>query len=78
MRLICNSIGLNKETEVIHNGRRLVTQGLSIEQLCNLWRWYYNIAPFEKKIELVFSVDRDYSAIHQRTLSSCRSVKRDI
>lgn len=36
MRIICNSIGLNIETEVIFAGRRLVTQGLSIKQLCDL------------------------------------------
>lgn len=43
MRIICNSIGLNIETEVIFAGRRLVTQGLSIKQLCDLWKWYYHI-----------------------------------
>ena len=74
MRIICNSIGLHKETEVVANERKLVTQGLSIKQLCDLWKWYYNIPPFEK-VELVFSVDKDYNAIHQRTLASSKSVK---
>lgn len=74
MRLICNSIGLNKETEVTHNDRRLLTSGLSIKQLCDLWKWYYNISPFEK-IELVFTHDKDYNAIQQRTFSDVKSVK---
>lgn len=74
MRMICNSIGLNKETEVIINKRRLVTQGLSIKQLCDLWKWYYGISPFEK-IEPVFTHDKDYNAIQQRTLATCKSVK---
>lgn len=74
MRLICNSIGLNKETEVTSNDRRLVTSGLSIRQLCDLWKWYYNIPPFEK-IELVFTHDKDYNAIQQRTFSNAKSVK---
>lgn len=74
MRIICNSIGLHKETEVISDERRLVTQGLSIKLLCDLWKWYYNIPPFEK-VELVFSTDKDYYAIRQRTLASSKSVK---
>ena len=75
MRIICNSIGLHKETEVVANERKLVTQGLSIKQLCDLWKWYYNIPPFEK-VELVFSIDKDYNAINQRTLASSKSVKK--
>lgn len=74
MKIICKSIGLLKETEVISNERRLVTQGLSIKQLCDLWKWYYNIPPFEK-VEFVFSVDKDYNAISQRTLASSKSIK---
>ncbi len=74
MRIICNSIGLNKETEAISGKRKLVTQGLSIKQLCDLWRWYYSIPPFEK-VELVFSVDKDYYAIQQRTMAGMKSVK---
>lgn len=74
MRIICKSIGLNIETEVVFGARRLVTQGLSIKQLCDLWKWYYNIPPFEK-VELVFSVDKDYNAITQRALSGSKSVK---
>ena len=74
MRIICNSIGLNKETEVISNARKLITQGLSIKQLCDLWKWYYNIPPFEKT-EIVFSVDKDYYAMNQRTLATEKSVK---
>lgn len=75
MRIICNSIGLNKETEVISNERRLVTQGLSIKQLCDLWKWYYNIPPFEQK-EIVFAHDKDYYAMNQRTLAAEKIGKR--
>lgn len=74
MRIICNSIGLNIETEVIFAGRRLVTQSLSIKQLCDLWKWYYHISSFEK-VEIVFCHDKDYDAINQKTLSSSKSVK---
>lgn len=80
MRIICNSIGLHKETEVFSNERRLVTSGLSIKQLCDLWKWYYNISPFEK-IELVFTHDKDYNAIQHYnitpppTLSKVKTVK---
>lgn len=72
--MICNSIGLNNETEVKFGSRRLVTQGLSIKQLCDLWKWYYYISPFEK-VEVVFCHDKDYDAITQKTLSGSKSVK---
>lgn len=74
MRIICNSIGLNIETEVIFAGRRLVTQGLSIKQLCDLWKWYYHISSFEK-VEIVFCHDKDYDAINQKTLSNFLQTK---
>lgn len=74
MRIICNSIGLHIETEAMANGRKLVTQGLSIKQLCDLWKWYYNIAPFETK-EVIFTHDKDYYAMNQRTLATDKSVK---
>ena len=74
MRIICNSIGLNIATEVISGKRKLVTQGLSIKQLCDLWKWYYSIPPF-KKVELVFSADKDYYAINQKTFARTKSVK---
>lgn len=73
MRLDCKNYGLTKETEVSFDGRRLVTQGLGIRTLCRLWRWYYNIPPFEQIFLAV--PKRLFSASEQRTLSSSKSVK---
>ena len=36
MKIICNSIGFTKETDVNSNGRRLVTQGLDIKTMRDL------------------------------------------
>ena len=73
MTLDCKNFGFTKETEVSYKNRRLVTQGLDIEKLCTLWRWYYYIPPFEK-IFLVVS-KRLYEALRQRPLASSKSVK---
>lgn len=73
MTLDCKNFGFAKETEVSFKGRRLVTQGLSIQMLCRLWRWYYNISPFEKILLAV--PKRLFTACGQRTLSACLSVK---
>lgn len=69
----CKNFGFTKETEVSFKGRRLVTQGLDIRTLCRLWRWYYNIPPFEKIFLAV--PKRLFSACGQRTLSASHSVK---
>lgn len=73
MTLDCKNYGLMKETEVSFDGRRLVTQGLDIQTLCRLWRWYYNIPPFEKIFLAV--PKRLFSVSEQRTLASSKSVK---
>lgn len=73
MTLNCNNFGFTKETEVSYKNRRLVTQGLDIETLCTLWRWYYNIPPFEK-IQLVVTKKLS-SASGQSTFISSKNVK---
>ena len=73
MTLDCKNFGFVKETEVSFEGRRLVTQGLDIETLCALWRWYYHISAFEK-IPLTVP-QRLYEALQQRPLASSKSVK---
>lgn len=74
MILKCKNYGLLTNTEVENeDGRILVTNGLDIKQLVNLWRWYYNI-PFFERITLY--VHRDlYKASKQRPLSSINSVE---
>lgn len=73
MILNCKNYGFVKETEVSHNGRRLVTKGLDIETLCDLWKWYFNIPPYEK-ISLIVDKKLFYAA-EQSPLSSVKSVK---
>lgn len=74
MKLKCKNYGLLTNTEVENeDGRVLVTNGLSIEQLVDLWRWYYNIAPW-KRIEL--EVDkRLYETMKQKSLSAFKGVQ---
>lgn len=74
MILDCKNYGLMTETEVSCEDRRLVTQGLDIQTLIKLWRWYYNIPPFEK-ISLAVP-KRLYDLSGQRTLASSKSVRR--
>lgn len=73
MILNCKDFGFVKETEVSHNGRRLVTQGLDVETLCDLWKWYFNI-PICEKISLIVNKKLFYAA-EQSPLSSVKSVK---
>ena len=73
MILDCKNYGLLTATEVSLEGRRLVTQGLDIQTLVKLWRWYYNIPPFEKIFLAVPKILLPASG--QRRLVSCKSVK---
>lgn len=43
MRIELEKIGLHNPTRVTCNGRVLETQGLALEQLVSLWRYYYDI-----------------------------------
>lgn len=75
MKLKCKNYGLLTNTEVENeDGRILVTNGLDIEQLVDLWRWYYN-APFFKRIEVEVS-EKLYNSIKQKPLSSLKSVEQ--
>lgn len=65
-------IGMNNPTRVKCNGRILETQGLSINDLCDLWKWYYCCPPFDK-IYLVTNDDRLYMSLKQRTFASQKS-----
>lgn len=72
--LKCKNYGLLTNTEVENeDGRVLVTNGLNIEDLVELWRWYYNI-PFWKSIKIVVNKDL-YLSMKQRPLSSSQSVE---
>lgn len=66
-------IGLQNLTRVKCNGRVLETQGLSINDLCDLWKWYYCCPSFDK-IYLVTNEDRLYMSLRQRTFASQKSV----
>lgn len=73
MILDCKNYGLMTETEVSCEGRRLVTQGLDIQTLVKLWRWYYNIPPFEKVFLAV--PQRLYELSQSKTYIPMRSVR---
>lgn len=66
-------IGLHNPTRVNYKGRVLETQGLSIKDLCDLWKWYYCCPPFDK-IYLVTNDDRLYMSLRQRTFASQKSL----
>lgn len=66
------SIALHNPTEVECEGKKLLTQGLSIHQLVELWKWYYDIAPFDKIV--IFTNEKNYNAMQQPPLASAKSV----
>lgn len=75
MKLKCKNYGLLTNTEVENeDGRILVTNGLSIEDLVDLWRWYYN-APFFKRIEVEVGEEL-YNSIKQKTATAFKSVEQ--
>lgn len=75
MKLKCKNYGLINNTEVENeDGRILVTNGLSIEQLVDLWRWYYNV-PFFKRIEVEVD-EKLYNSIKQRPLFDIKSAEQ--
>lgn len=72
-------IKIKAETIAYHNPTRVTcknivieTQNLNIEELCDLWKWYFRIPPFEK-VELLCDT-KLYNSLRQRTLSSSKSV----
>lgn len=75
MKLKCKNYGLISNTVVENeDGRILVTNGLSVEQLVDLWRWYYNV-PFFKRIEVEVSKEL-YNSIKQKTACGIKSVEQ--
>lgn len=67
----CERLGIVTPTKVKHNDIALVTQRLNINTLCELWKWYFNIPPFEK---IVLIVDkRLYNSMQQRSLSNMKT-----
>ena len=66
-------IGLHNPTTVRHENRILTTQGLDIETLSNLWKWYFHI-PSYYKIVLEMS-SRDFRATQQRSLPGIKNVQ---
>lgn len=75
MKLKCKNYGLITNTEVENeDGRILVTNGLDIDSLVRLWRWYYNI-PFFEGIEVEVSKEL-YNSIKQKTACGIKSVEQ--
>lgn len=72
MIIKCKNYGLIKPTEVEVNNKILVTQGLSIEELSKLWKWYYNIPPYEP-IYLAMPTEL-YNSTRQRNRAACKNV----
>lgn len=66
-------LGLHTPTTVYADNRVLTTQGLDIQTLCDLWKWYFHIPPFAK-IKLVMT-EKEYNATLQRPLASTLSVQ---
>lgn len=72
MIIKCKTIGFINPTEVEVNNKILVTQGLSIEELSKLWKWYYNIPP-DEPIYLAMPT-KLYNSVHQRSRTPCKNV----
>lgn len=73
-KLILKRIGLYNPTEVEYGNKILVTQGLDIESLTDLWKWYFNLKCFSK-IALYVANKKDFNSMEQKTLTSVKSVK---
>ena len=66
------TIGFFNPTRVECQKRILETQQMSIYDLIDLWKWYFNIPPYNK---IVLEMDsKNYSSIMQKTLSTEKSV----
>ena len=72
MIIKCKRCGFINPTEVEANNKILVTQGLSIEELSKLWKWYYNIPPYEP-IYLAMPT-KLYNSVHKRSRTPCKNV----
>ena len=72
MKIKAEKIAYHNPTRVICNDKAIETQQLDIKTLCDLWKWYFNIPPFEK-VELLCNT-RLYNSLRQPLLSSSKSV----
>lgn len=72
MIIKCKRLGFVNPTEVEVNNKILVTQGLSIEDLSKLLKWYYNIPPYEPiYLEMPTNL---YNSTRQRNSAACKNV----
>ena len=72
--IIVKSIGLYNPTKVIYEGTKIISVGLGIDALCEMWRREFDLFG-EDRITLLFSNKKDYQIIKQKTLSSAKSVE---
>lgn len=72
LKIKAEKIAYCNPTRVVCNNKVLETQQLDIKTLCDLWKWYFQIPPFEK-VELICET-RLYNSLRQRTLSSTKSI----
>lgn len=74
MKLKCKNFGLLTNTEVEdEDGRMLVTNGLDIQTLVALWRWYFRISYWER-IDLIVS-EKLHNAMKKKPMAIARSVE---
>lgn len=71
IKIKAETIAYHNPTRVSCGGKILETQRLDIKTLCDLWKWYFEIPPFEK-VELVCDV-RLYNSLKQGPLSTFKS-----
>lgn len=72
LKIKAERIGLHTPTRVVCNCKVLETQGLDLKTLCDLWKWYFKIPPFEK-VELECET-RIYRSLWQNPLGSFKSM----
>ena len=72
LKIKAEKIAYCNTTRVVCNNKVLETQQLNIKTLCDLWKWYFQIPPFEK-VELICET-RLYNSLRQPTLSSTKSI----
>lgn len=71
LKIKAETIGFSNPTRVVCNNRVLETQGLDLETLCDLWKWYFNIPPYAE-VQLLCN-QRLYFTLRQHSLSSNKS-----
>lgn len=72
LKIKAEKIAYHNPTRVVCDGKVIETQQLDIKSLCDLWKWYFQIPPFEE-VELICET-RLYNSLRQPTLSSTKSI----